>query len=184
MISHLIGSSLYLTRLYSNLTMMQTYGWRDSWGNSVDGDVGVFMAYLELLAERSYFKHFFGEDAFKVFSFALNASDEYDDRRRRDKYDKPGFAQDCLLCDTPVAVDLVMANLRSFVTAIGPQDKTYYHYDYETEVHPDSLGYQIKVTRSFVQQMYLLGKSTLETVLFQYFAPIARGHIREKCKFC
>ena len=151
----------------------------DSRGNSYD-NVDVFMMYMELLAEVSYYRQIEGGDTSYILLQRVMGDDGfYTDSKRQLLYEKkyPG-RRDTLYNDNIVSLNEVMGNIDKFRGRLNPN----YFGEYNDDEYENPKSFhKTTASRQFVKDMYLLDKTMVSRVIDNYIYPIARGHIKEKC---
>ena len=161
----------------------------DSIGNDMREEE-VILLYIELLAEYSYYRSISGEvDTSVTYNRILDEYGIYDDLKRSSMYNKRFNMSKDTLFYTGTPLTVIHNNLMKFIEYyfdIGEdhRDTGYDSHDTDRFIHStynNRFKKHVRVTREFVKNMYSLDKDQMSEVIREYFIPIARGHIKEKC---
>ena len=148
---------------------------------SIEDYANVCRMFFELYAEYSIYKKPVDEDKnyyMQMFAkFINNNTLLYDDGLRIAAYDRSEVHR----IKSGIDFAVLETSLKSFNNGVKVTTFSYNDPSYDHKFDQKTAKYDIKVSRNFVRDLHDLSANEVKKVFDQYFYPIARGHIKEKC---
>ncbi len=148
----------------------------------VEDYVNVALLFFEFYAEKSTYKWMLELQADRILTEYSRFIDpntlQYSDALRLQCYQRQEIHR------VKNGVDLYELGkwLDSFESRVKMTEFKWSDASIDHKWHANAHDYTIKVSRNFVRDLHDVPTGVAKYVLDKYFYPIARGHIREKCK--
>ena len=150
----------------------------------IEDYVSVALLFFEFYAERSTYKWMLELQADRILSEYQRFIDpntlQYSDALRLSCYQR----QEIHRVKNGIDFNEVNKILDAFETRVKFTEFSWRDASIDHKWHANAQDYRVKVSRNFVRDLHDQSLGVVKFVLDKYFYPIARGHIREKCKFC